>query len=120
MIPPPLLSKLSDEGRVPPSAVTDSSFKDYVLEQLAGLVVLARPMFGAFGLYLDGKFFGIVSDDQLFFKTNEHTRKDYEAFGSKPFAPSPKQVLKNYYEVPSEVLDDPEQLREWALKSSKV
>ena len=96
------------------------SFKDYVLEQLVPLNVKARPMFGAFGLYLDNKFFGIIDQDQLFLKTSEQTRKDYEALGSKPFAPSPKQVLKNYYEVPSEILDNPEQLKEWAKHAAET
>lgn len=97
-----------------------SSFKDYVLEQLAPLSVKARPMFGGFGLYLDSKFFGIIAEDQLFFKTNDQTRKDYEAYGSKPFAPNPKQILKNYYEVPAEIMDDSQTLQEWVKKASKI
>lgn len=97
-----------------------NSFKDYILEQLRDLPAKARPMFDAVGLYLEGKFFAIIHDDQLFFKTNEHTRKGYEHYGSKPFAPSPKQILKNYYEVPAEIIDDPQALQEWAIKASKA
>jgi DNA transformation protein len=32
----------------------------------------------------------------------------------KPFQPTPRQTLKNYYEVPPEVLEDPDQLVTWA------
>ncbi|MBI3952489.1 MAG: TfoX/Sxy family protein [Candidatus Doudnabacteria bacterium] len=97
-----------------------SSFESYILEQLSSLNIKGRRMFDAYGLYLDGKFFAIIYQDQLFFKTNEQTRKDYEAFGSKPFAPSPKQILKNYYEVPPEIIDDLVKLKEWARLSLAV
>lgn len=96
-----------------------NSFKDFILEQLSGLDIKVRPMFDAFGLYLEGRFFAIIHEDQLFFKTNERTRKDYEKYGSKPFAPSPKQILKSYYEVPGEIIDNPETLKHWAKNASK-
>jgi DNA transformation protein len=31
-----------------------------------------------------------------------------------PFRPNERQTLKSYYEVPPEVLEDPEALRSWA------
>jgi DNA transformation protein len=95
-----------------------NSFKDYILEQLSGLEVKIRPMFGGFGLYLESKFFGIISEDQLFFKVSANSKKDYEKLGSKPFAPSPKQTLKNYYEVPSEIINNSNKLKEWATISA--
>lgn len=97
-----------------------NSFKNFILEQLSPLPVKARPMFDAFGLYLEGKFFGIIHDSSLFFKTDQQTKKEYIKYGSKPFAPSPKQILKNYYEVPAEIIDDPSTLQEWAIKASKI
>jgi DNA transformation protein len=36
----------------------------------------------------------------------------------EPFSPSAKQTLKNYYEVPAEILEDEEQLAEWARKAA--
>lgn len=99
----------------------DEAFKDFVVEQLAGLHDLrVRGMFGGFGLYQGEKFFGIISDDRLYFKTNDTTRADYEQRGSKPFQPSAKQTLKNYYEVPAEILDDSEQLTQWAGKAASI
>ncbi|HBO68851.1 MAG TPA: hypothetical protein DD658_01335 [Deltaproteobacteria bacterium] len=35
-----------------------------------------------------------------------------------PFAPSETQVLKNYYEVPEEILEDGEDLTSWAREAS--
>ena len=35
----------------------------------------------------------------------------------KPFQPNSKQTLKNYYEVPAEILEDEDQLADWARKA---
>lgn len=35
-----------------------------------------------------------------------------------PFAPSETQVLKNYFEVPGEVLEDAEELTAWAREAA--
>ena len=94
------------------------SFADFVSEQLAALPEFRRrPMFGGFGLYTGTHFFGIISGQELYFKVNEQTRKDFEKLGSQPFAPSAKQVLKNYYQVPAEIIEDRPTLLAWAKKS---
>src|SRR5271170_5903973 len=49
----------------------DDSFKEFVLDQLGALPELrARAMFGAHGLYAGDKFFGILDEGRLFFKTD--------------------------------------------------
>jgi DNA transformation protein len=35
----------------------------------------------------------------------------------KPFRPSAKQTLKSYYQVPVEIIEDADALREWAVKA---
>ncbi len=91
--------------------MVDESFKDFILDQLQDIPdVWARKMFGGFGLYAGKTFFGIISDDVLYFKTNEKSRELYIEKGMKPFAPSEKQVLKNYYEVPIDLLENPVEL----------
>lgn len=93
----------------------DDSFKDFILDQLSGLDrVIARKMFGGYGLYQAQIFFGIVFKGRLYFKTDARTRAAYAERGMKPFRPSPKQTLKNYYEVPVDILENPDQLRGWA------
>ena len=97
------------------------SFKDYIVDQLDGIKdVWTREMFSSFGLYSGEVFFGIISDDILYFKTNDSTRDRYTKAGMKPFAPSEKQVLKNYYEVPEEIIDNREELADWALEAIGV
>ncbi len=94
-------------------------FKDFVLDQLAGLRgVTCRAMFGGHGLYRDDVFFGILHKGRLYFKTDEASRAAYLAQGMKPFRPNRKQTLKTYYEVPVDVMEDAGRLAEWASRAS--
>ena len=94
---------------------TDESFKDFVLDQLRGLEeVEARRMFGGYGLYQDETFFGIVHKGCLYFKIDGTTVAEYRQRKMKPFRPKAKQTLKSYYQVPVEVLEDGDQLCQWA------
>ncbi len=93
----------------------DDSFKDFVLDQLQGLDdVEARQMFGGFGLYQDETFFGIVHRGRLYFKIDEATVGEYQKRKMKPFRPNTKQTLKNYYQVPVDVIEDADELAAWA------
>ena len=93
----------------------DDSFKDFIIDQLYGLEgVTDRAMFGGHGLYRGGTFFGIISKGRLYFKTNDSTRPGYVERGMKPFRPNPGQTLKNYFEVPPDILEEPDQLAAWA------
>lgn len=97
----------------------EDSFRDFVLDQLPALGdIRCRAMFGGYGLYLGEDFFGIVYDGRLYFKTDGGTRGKYERSGMGPFAPSETQVLKNYFEVPGEVLEDAEELTAWAREAA--
>jgi DNA transformation protein len=91
-----------------------NSFKDYALDQLAGLGVAARGMFGGHGLYCGDDFFGILHRGRLYFRTSDRNRVDYIARGMGPFRPTAKQTLVSTYEVPSDILEDPELLADWA------
>ena|ERR1041384_1533181 len=94
------------------------SFKNFVIDQLREIQdVQCRPMFGGYGLYADARFFGIIHDGKLYFKTDEQTVEDYLDERMNPFRPGKKQKLKNYYEVPAFVLEDHEDLTRWANKA---
>jgi DNA transformation protein len=96
------------------------SFHDFVLEQLATLDGLRyKRMFGGYGLYCGEQFFGIVHDGRLYFKTNPDTLPEFLAYHAPVFAPSEKQVLKNYREVPADILEDRERLLVWAKKAAR-
>ena len=91
------------------------SFRDFVLDQLSGLDdVEARRMFGGHGLYQDETFFGIVHRGRLYFKIDESTVGEYRKCKMKPFRPNARQTLKSYYQVPVEIIEDADELHEWA------
>ena len=93
-------------------------FKDFVLDQLIDLRgVTCRAMFGGYGLYHRATFFGIIHKGRLYFKVTPETVEQYNAHGMSPFRPNPKQTLKSFYEVPVDVIEDTEQLNEWAEQS---
>jgi DNA transformation protein len=96
----------------------DESFKDFVLDQLVVMDdIEARRMFGGFGLYQDETFFGIVHKGKLFFKIDDSTVGEYRKRKMKPFRPNAKQTLKSYYQVPVDIIEDGDELREWAVKA---
>lgn len=57
------------------SMASNEDFVAYVVEQMeAAGAIHARKMFGEYGLYLDGIFFGMVCDDRLFIKPTDAGR----------------------------------------------
>lgn len=96
------------------------SFRDFALEQLAALDGLrCKRMFGGYGLYCGEQFFGIVYDGRLYFKTHPETLPEYMKHHAAVFTPSEKQILKNYREVPIDILEDNESLLLWARKAAQ-
>ena len=100
--------------------MSTDSFRDFVLEHLATLDGLrCKRMLGGHGLYCGAVFFGILLHGQLHFRTHPDTLPDYLACGAPVFAPSEKQVLQNYREVPAEILEDNDRLMHWARKAAR-
>ena len=101
--------------------MSKDTFKDFVEDQLSPIEGLVfKSMFGGWGVYAGENFFGIVFKGKLYFKTDEESRKSYKKFGMKPFQPSAKQILKNYYEVPVDILENSQDLASWALKAASL
>ena len=99
-----------------------ASFRDFVLDQLAGMDGLrARAMFGGVGIYAEDVFFGILAADVVFFKVDDTNRVEYERAGSSPFRPyADRAMTMPYYNVPVAVLEDAAALCEWAARAVKV
>ncbi len=95
-------------------------YLQYVLEQLSALGELrAQHMFGGAGLYCAEVFFAIVSDDTVYLRADDASRADFTRRGMAAFRPYPDrpQVSMTYYEVPAEVLEDPEALVSWSRRA---
>jgi DNA transformation protein len=89
------------------------SFRDYVLDQLrdAGKVE-SRAMFGGYGLYRDGRIFGIVYKGRFYLKTGPKGPP-----GWKPFKPNVRQRLNSYHEVPADLLENAADLARWVARA---
>jgi DNA transformation protein len=85
----------------------------------------ARPMFGGFGLYIDGAIFGLIASDQVFLKVDDQNRAAFEAAGSTPFRYEMAQgerTSTSYWRCPDAVLRDATKLQLWvtgALAASR-
>ncbi len=97
-------------------------FRDYLLDQLKTLgPVEAKRMFGGGGLFRDGAMFGLIADDVLYLKADEQNQADFEDRGMGPFTYEKKgrkePVKLSYWECPPDVLEDPEELCQWAARA---
>jgi DNA transformation protein and related proteins len=81
--------------------------------------VSARSMFGGWGVYREGRMFGLIAEDTLYFKVDATNRPKFEAEGLGPFVydGKGKPVSMSYHEVPPEALDDAAAMRPWALSA---
>lgn len=97
-------------------------YRAFALEQLGRVVpVTARSMFGGVGIYSDGLFFALLAGDALYLKVDDTNRDDFVAAGTGAFRPYGDETLSmNYYELPPELLEDPDALRPWVEKSLAV
>lgn len=87
---------------------TSKELVEHILDGLAPLDVRARAMFGAYGLYCDEKFIGLINGDCLFIK-----RSDVDATfldGTEPAPPFPG--ARDWHRVPDRLIDDTDWLRD--------
>jgi DNA transformation protein len=78
--------------------------------------ISARAMFGGHGVYFEGMIIGIVIEDALYLKVDEHTRARFEAVGSAPFVYDlrGKPLAMSYWSLPEDAMDSPQAMRPWA------
>ncbi len=95
-----------------------SEFLTYILEDVMREVkgVTAKAMFGGYGLYKNGIVFGIIADDELYFKVDDKNRPQFEKLRATPFtyeAKKGKQIVMSYWKVPADILEDSAALPKW-------
>ena len=102
-------------------SLAKDSFCTFVFERLERIDGLrSRRMFGGVGPYAGKKFFGLIDERRLYFRTDEASRSQYLAAGTSFFRPTPEQALKSYYEVPADVLENDELLIAWAETAIRI
>jgi DNA transformation protein len=95
-------------------------FIEHLKDALRALgAVSVRRMFGGAGVYADSVMFALVADDTLYLKADETTRGAHEAEGLGPFVyrGHGKTVTMSYWRAPERLLDDPDEMAEWARRA---
>lgn len=87
---------------------SDQKFVDYVVDQIhdAGEITAVK-MFGEYGIYSDGKIFGLICDNKLFVKPTDGGR----VYLKNPVEAPPYPGAKNSFLV-EELLEDSHRLSE--------
>ena len=99
-----------------------SEFHDYIVyDVFAGIPgITSRKMFSGYGIYKDGIIFAIIAGSDVYFRTDDKTRPLFEKYGSEPFSYERLgkiAVLKNYWRLPEEIMEDHEKVFEWVLSA---
>ncbi len=94
----------------------DQNYIDWVMDLLEPVGnVTNKAMFGGHGIFEDQIMFALVSKEPaLYFKVDDSNREIYEKAGSLRYRPMP------YFSVPADILEDQDQLHDWAKKSIEV
>ena len=65
--------------------VASDGFAEFLSEQLAPLGhITMRRMFGKTGVFCEGLMFGMVKNDTLYFRVNDHNRVTFEEAAASP------------------------------------
>ena len=70
---------------------SDQKYVDFVLDQIENAgEITAKKMFGEYGLYSNGKLFGLICDNKLFIKPTKSGREYIEDVVESPPYPGAK------------------------------
>jgi DNA transformation protein len=98
--------------------VASDSFAEFLRDQLAPLGrVTMRRMFGKTGVFCNGLMFGMVTNDTLYFRVDEHNRtvfKEAESIPPLNYEKKGRTIDLSFWRVPERLLDEPEELVTWA------
>ena len=97
--------------------MSDPGTVHFLIDLMAGMgEVHARRMFGGYGIFCGKIMFGLVADDVLYLKADDHNMHQFLEAGLEPFIYMKKgrPVTMSYYEAPAEAMDDSETMERWA------
>ncbi|MBR0824142.1 TfoX/Sxy family protein [Bradyrhizobium manausense] len=98
--------------------VASDSFAEFLREQLAPLgSITMRRMFGKTGVFCDGFMLGMVRDNTLYFRVDDHNRatfKEAEAFPPLNYEKKGEAIDLAFWRAPERLFDEPDELLAWA------
>ena len=75
---------------------SSTDFVQFIADQCAGAgVIIAKKMFGDFGIYCNGKIFGLICDDKFYIKPTEAGKALIRALDLQP----PYEGAKPYFYI---------------------
>ncbi len=91
------------------------AYLDRIAARLSQVAEISyRRIFNGVGFYYRGVQFAIVINDRLYFRADEHSRPLYLQKGMTAFQPRAAVSVEScFFQLPSEVLDQPAELRHW-------
>ncbi len=98
--------------------VASDSFAEFLREQLApiGHIVMRR-MFGKTGVFCDGLMLGMVRDDTLYFRVDDHNQeifKEAQSFPPLNYEKGGSAIDLSFWRAPERLFDEPDELVTWA------
>jgi len=98
--------------------VASEGFAEFLRDQLSPLGRnTMRRMFGKTGVFCDGVMLGMVADDTLYFRVDEHSRAFFEEAADTPplnYAKGGRLIDLAFWQAPERLLDEPDELLAWA------
>jgi DNA transformation protein and related proteins len=98
--------------------VATDGFAEFLREQLAPLGrVTMRRMFGKTGVFCNGLMFGMVTNDTLYFRVDDHNRALFKEAESVPplnYEKKGRTIDLSFWRAPERLLDEPDELVTWA------
>jgi len=98
--------------------VASDSFAEFLREELAPLGrIIMRRMFGKTGVFCDGVMFGMVTENTLYFRVDDHNRAAFQEAASFPPLNYRKQgetIDLSFWRAPERLFDEPDELVAWA------
>lgn len=94
----------------------EKAFAAHVIELLQGVgPVYSKPMFGGFGVFLDGLMFGLIADNEMYLKVDADNRAEFDALGLQAFTYSKqgKDMQMSYCQAPEDAMENPELMTQW-------
>jgi DNA transformation protein len=90
--------------------VAGDGFAEFLREQLAPLGRVAmRRMFGKTGVFCNGLMFGMVTNDTLYFRVDDHNRavfKEAESFPPLNYEKKGRTIDLSFWRAPERLLDE--------------
>ena len=98
--------------------VASDSFAEFLREQLAPLGrIMLRRMFGKSGVFCDGVMLGMVTDNMLYLRVDEHNRETFKEAAAHPplnYAKGGNTIDLSFWRAPERLFDEPDELVAWA------